>query len=294
MLKGAVIGFGRMGITHYALLNTHPEVRFAAVCDASETMVGILKRYMPVPLFSDYHKMLKEVEIDFVIVATATDSHAEIAKEAMNRGIHVFVEKPLSLAVAQSNDLVHLAQEKKVVNQVGYFLRFNEVFRSVKKILSDGLIGDIVQYKNEMYGRTVLKAFKGGWRNKKEMGGGCTLDFGSHCLDCSNYLFGPVKAVSGSVLKSIYSVGVEDAVFSTIEHETGISGNIMVNWSDESYRRPYNHIEIWGTKGRIVADRQEYRLYMREAREQRFLCERMEHSLFTAVGCGGAFRNTRL
>ncbi len=268
MLKGAVIGFGRMGVTHYALLNTHPEVEFSAVCDLSTSMNEILKRYMSVPLFSDYHKMLTEVELDFVIIATATVSHAEIAKAAMDKGLHVFIEKPLSLTASQSEELVRLAQEKNIVNQVGYFLRFNEALGAVKRFIAEGMIGDVVHYKNEMYGRTVLKSLKSSWRNKKEMGGGCMLDFGSHCIDSSNYLFGPVESVSGSLLKSIYSTAVEDTVFSTLEHENGVSGNIMVNWSDESYRRPYNRIEIFGTKGRIVADRQEYRLYLREARSK--------------------------
>ena len=55
-----------------------------------------------------------------------------------------------------------------------------------------------------------------------------------------------------------------EGVYATLEHQNDLSGNIMVNWSDESYRKPYNRIEISGTKGKIIADRQEYRLYLRE------------------------------
>ncbi|GAH61937.1 unnamed protein product, partial [marine sediment metagenome] len=78
MLKGGVIGFGRMGVTHYSILNTHPDVQFVAVCDSSKFILKNLKRYTSLKLFTDYRKMLDEVEIDFVIVATPTIYHTEI------------------------------------------------------------------------------------------------------------------------------------------------------------------------------------------------------------------------
>jgi len=265
MLKGGVIGFGRMGVTHYSILNMHPEVQFVAVSESSKFVLKNLKRYTSLKLFTDYREALDETDMDFIIVATPTVSHTEIAKAAILRDIHIFVEKPFSLYPKQGSDLVRMLKGKQLVNQVGYFLRFNKVFQAVKKIISDGLIGKVVHYKNEMYGRTILKASKSSWRSKKEMGGGCMLDFASHSVDLADYLFGAVERVSGSILKNVYSVNIEDAVCTTLEHKNGTSGNIMVNWSDESYRRPYNRIEVFGTKGKIIADRQEYRLYLRES-----------------------------
>lgn len=262
MLKGGIIGFGRMGITHYSILNTHPDVQFVAVCDSSKFILRNLKRYTSLKLFNDYWKMLDEIEMDFVIVATPTASHAQIVKAAITKGLHMFVEKPFTLTAKEGSKLIAEMKGKNIVNQVGYFLRFNEVFRTVRDLVANDAIGQIVHYKNEMYGRTVLKPSKSSWRSKKQMGGGCMLDFASHCIDFADYMFGEVKKVSGSILKSIYSVNVEDAVYSTLQHNNGISGNLMVCWSDESYRRPYNRIEILGTKGKIIADRQEYRLYL--------------------------------
>jgi len=265
MLKGGVIGFGRMGVTHYAILNTHPDVQFVAVCDSSKLIVKNLKRYTSLKLFTDYQKMLDEIQMDFIIVATPTAFHTRIVKAAIEKGLHMFVEKPFSLTAHDGQDLVAILDGRNLVNQVGYFLRFNKIFQAVKNFITEGLIGEVVHYKNEMYGRTVLRASKSSWRGKKQMGGGCMLDFASHCVDLADYLFGPTQQVSGSILKNIYSLNVEDAVYTTLKHHSGISGSIMANWSDESYRRPFNRIEIFGTKGKIVADRQEYRLYLREA-----------------------------
>jgi len=111
----------------------------------------------------------------------------------------------------------------------------------------------------------VLKTGKSSWRSDKKQGGGCMMDFASHMLDLADYLFGPVRAVPGALLRSVYSEGVEDAVYANVEHESGVTGTVMSNWSDESYRRPYNRVEVLGKRGKIVADRQEFRLFLRDA-----------------------------
>ncbi|AQT69457.1 Inositol 2-dehydrogenase [Anaerohalosphaera lusitana] len=263
MLNGGVIGFGRMGITHYAILNTHPAVNITCVCESSNFVRKQLKRYADVNLYGSYKKMLSKEDLHFVIVATPTAYHADIVSDALDSNTAVFVEKPLALRRDESSSLTDKAASKNAVNQVGYFLRFNEVFKTVKDIVDHGYIGDVIHYKNEMYGRTVLKSSKS-WRSKGELGGGCILDFASHCIDLAQFMFGPVSRVGGSMLKTIYSEKVEDAVYTMLEHENGLSGNVMVTWSDESYRKPFNRIEILGSQGKIIADRQEYRLYLRK------------------------------
>ncbi len=267
MLKGGIIGFGRMGVTHFALLNNHPEVQFTAICDSSSFVLKNLQRFSSARIFTDARQMLEEADLDFVIIATPTAAHAEAIETSIKRGLHVFVEKPFSLTVASGKQLVEQAGTTSLVNQVGYFLRFNEMFELVKQHLDAGRIGALVHYRNEMFGRTVLRPSKLSWRSKKSEGGGCLLDFASHCIDLSNYLFGPPCGVRGSLLKSVFSTSVEDAAYATLLYDNGLSGHLMVNWSDETFRRPYNRIEILGTNGKIVADRQECRLFLREADE---------------------------
>ena len=265
MLKGGLVGFGRMGITHFSLLNTHPEVAFKAVCDPSRFVTNNLATFAKsVEIFTDYKRMLEDVELDFLIIATPTASHAEVIEAALEKGLHVFVEKPFVLDTSVGTRLAETAETAGVVNQVGYFLRFNEVFNAVRQILAENLIGQPLHFKNEMYGRTVLAPTKKGWRSKKALGGGCMLDFASHAIDLADFFFGPPGNVTGSVLKRVYSKKVEDAVYTTLTYDNDLTGHLLVNWSDASYRRPYNRIEIIGTTGRIIADRQEYRLYLRE------------------------------
>jgi scyllo-inositol 2-dehydrogenase (NADP+) len=267
-LRGAVIGFGRMGITHYAILNTHPDAEMVAVCDSSDLMLKNLKRFTRVQVYSDLSEMLDGAKPDFLIISTPTASHGEIANVAVQRGVHVFMEKPFTLTLEEGRQLVQAAGRKQVVNQIGYFLRFCPVFNAVRDLISKRAIGELKSYRNEMQGRTVLKPSRTSWRAAKKMGGGCMLEFGSHCLDLADYLFGPVNHVWGSELQNIYSTEVEDAFVATLRHGSGVSGVVSVNWSDESYRRPYNRLEIFGTMGKIVADRHELRVYLRESNSE--------------------------
>ena len=265
MFNAGFIGFGRMGITHFAILNTHPSVEIAAVCDQSNTMMKILHRYADVKTYSDYREMINESKLDFVIISTPTDSHTEIIKYAIDNDLHTFSEKPFALTVADGREsLLHL-EGKALVNQVGYVNRFNEVFMEVKKLLDTGVIGEVKNFSSEMYGATVLKDSKASWRGKKKAGGGCMYEFASHCIDLVVYLLGKPDRVVGSIMQSIYSSDVEDLVSSNFIYNNGCSGTVMVNWSDETYRKPTNIVTIFGTKGKIVADKHAYKVFLKEA-----------------------------
>jgi predicted dehydrogenase len=88
-------------------------------------------------------------------------------------------------------------------------------------------------------------------------------EFASHCIDLVTYLIGVPDRISGSVLQQIYSTQAEDLVSSTFSYHQGFNGCIMVNWSDESVRRPTNIITIFGTLGKIIADKHAYKIYLR-------------------------------
>ena len=265
MLRGAVIGIGRMGLTHFSILNNHPDVQFVAVCDSSLFTLKNIGKYTGIETFKDYRKMIDESKLDFVIVATPTGVHAEIVKYAIQSNLHIFVEKPFALNVRQGKELVEMLKGKRIVNQVGYVIRFNDVFLQIKKLLDAGVLGDLLTFKMEMYGPTLLKDAKCGWRSNKMKGGGCLHDFAAHSIDLVNYLIGVPAEIVGSVLQRIHSVSVEDAICSTFLYEDNLRGNLLVNWSDPSYRKPAYRMEIFGRKGKIVADVHAYKVFFRNS-----------------------------
>ena len=105
------------------------------------------------------------------------------------------------------------------------------------------------------------------WRSKKSEGGGCLHDYASHVVDLMNFVVGVPEQVLSAQLQSIYSEGVEDAVYATFRYGNGASGYLETNWSDETHRKMSTTIQIFGTKGKIVSDRQECRVYLRQGAE---------------------------
>jgi predicted dehydrogenase len=264
VIKIAVVGLGKMGLSHLAIVNTHPAVELAAVCDSSKYVLGVLEKYTGVATFSDYERMLREVELDAVLIATPSRMHASMVRAALERGLHVFCEKPFTLSVRDGEELVALAQERGVVTQVGYHNRFVGAFREVKRLLDAGAIGRVTHMVGEAYGPVVLKAKGGTWRSRPEEGGGSLYDYAAHPIDLLNWYLGEPVGVGGSVLNSVFSREIDDEVFGTLFYADDRTARISVNWSDESQRKMATRITAWGTAGRIYADRQECQVYLRD------------------------------
>ena len=93
-------------------------------------------------------------------------------------------------------------------------------------------------------------------------------EFASHCIDLVVYLLEQPDKVVGSIMQSIYSSDVEDLVSSTFIYNKGYTGSIMVNWSDATYRKPTNIVKILGTKGKIVADKHAYKIFIKKADQE--------------------------
>ncbi len=263
MIKAGLIGLGKMGISHFSIFNAHPEIDLVAVCDSSGFVLGFIDKHIDVQCFSDYRKMIDKSDLDCVIVATPTSFHADIIRYAMERDIHVFVEKPFCLKLEDSHEMVKLAEDRKLVNQVGFHNRFIAAFREARRLIHAGAIGNVYHFTGEAYGPVVLKPKGSTWRTKVSEGGGCLYDYVSHVIDLVNYFFDKPDRVSGTVLKKIYSKDVEDAVYSTLLYDNGMTGQLSVNWSDETYRKMTTRITAMGDAGKIVVDRQECRIYIR-------------------------------
>lgn len=268
MLKAGVIGLGKMGISHCSIFNAHPDVNLSAVCDSSSLVLEAFKKYTNMVTYSDYKKMLDEHEVDFVVIATPTRLHNEMVQYALERGINVFCEKPFCLNVSEGAELVKTAQRNRLANQVGYHNRFLGTFREVKRLLESGVIGKPYHFLGEAYGPVVVKQKGDTWRAQRSEGGGCLYDYSSHVLNLIEFLIGTTVAVVGTSFKKIYSKDVDDAVYSTLTLDNGVSGSLSVNWSDASYRKMSTSITIIGLGGKIIADAQEVKIYLNHENEK--------------------------
>ena len=263
MKKIALIGVGKMGMSHLAIANQTPGIEVVAVCDTSKILLRFIDKNMSFKTYTDYKKMIEEIDLDGIMVLVPNAFHFDIAKYCIEKEINLFVEKPFTLTYKDSKTLVDLAQAHNIKGQVGYVNRFNPIFEKVKKLLDNNVIGDISNYINRMTGGVILKENKG-WRNDYSKGGGCLFDYGPHCFDLSTYFFGTDVKVESSVLKKVFSTSVDDVVYSTLIHSDKIVGVNYINWSDSSVRKATNSIEIMGNKGKITASKYEISIFLTE------------------------------
>lgn len=268
MLKGSIVGLGKMGLSHAAILGAMPDVEMVGLCDSSSLVLDAFRKLSSLPVFDDFDKMLKQTSPDFLVVATPTKYHFEMVKKALDKGIHVFCEKPFSLDPAQGEELRVLAEAKGLVNQVGYHNHFIGTFRELKKMVAAHAIGEIAYFQGEAYGPVVLKPKGDSWRSKPSDGGGCLFDYASHVLNLVQGVLGNTREVLSSVLKPIHSKSVDDAVYAMLRLETGLAGTILVNWSDDTHRKMTTSVTLAGTEGKIYCDATELRVFVRNARPE--------------------------
>lgn len=264
MIRVAVVGLGKMGLSHLAMIRVHPDVELVGVCDSSGYVLSILAKYTGVRTYSDYDAMLRECSPDAVIIATPSRTHAPMVRAALERGVHVFCEKPFTLDVADSESLASLARDRGLVTQVGYHNRFVGAFAEVKRLLDEGAIGTVTHALGEAYGPVVLKAKGGTWRSRRSEGGGCLHDYAAHPIDLLTWYLGEPTGVGGTVMNSVFSREIDDEVYSTLYFQEGISAQVSTNWTDESHRKMTTQMTLWGTTGRIYADRQECQVFLRD------------------------------
>lgn len=265
MLKAGIIGLGKMGISHAAIVGPHKDVDLVAVCDTSSLVLEGFRKFTGVRVYDDYRKMIDSEQLDFVIIATPTKFHYPMVKYALEKGIHTFCEKPFSLTISEGEELVSLADRNNLVNQVGYHNHFIGTFRELKRLIGKGILGELVHFTGEAYGPVVTKPKGGTWRSDPGEGGGCLFDYASHVINLIQEIISrPVRA-EGAQLKKIYSRDVEDAVYSVLRLENGVSGILSVNWSDETYRKMSTSITVIGKKGKIICDATELKIYLRES-----------------------------
>lgn len=204
--------------------------------------------------YSDADDLINDPEVNAIYVATPPASHAMYAIKAMKAGKPVYVEKPMAATYEQCQEMNAVSKVTGVPLFVAYYRRTLPGFRKVKTLLEDGTIGRPLLV-NIMLVRPATPAESDEnspiWRVQPDVaGGGIFYDLASHQLDFLDFIFGPVKKVSGIARNFGNLYKAEDTVVAQMEFENGVLGSGTWSFvSDNSSKRDV--IEIIGTKGRI-------------------------------------------
>lgn len=269
MIKTVIIGLGKMGMSHCAILGAHPEVDLTAICDPDGLLQNAFKKLTKFHVYDNYKKMIEMESPDALFVATPTRFHAEMVLYALEQGIHVFCEKPFSLTVEEGRKMVATAKAGGCVNQVGYHNRFIGTFNEMKRLFAAEIIGKPFHFIGEAYGPVVLKPKGGTWRADKKLGGGCLMDYASHVLNLINYITDSnLVEARGTFMPQIYSKEVDDAIYATLKTESGLQGQLSVCWSDDTHRKMTTSLKIEGDGGKLEADATTLKIYLKEGNEK--------------------------
>lgn len=241
MIRAAVIGVGSIGRHHARIYNELEGVELAGVVDLDETRrLAVAHRYK-VPAYPDLVSLLEREKVDVLSIAVPTQAHFDTADYAIQRGIHVLVEKPFTSTVEQARKLIQLAEKNGVVLTVGHVERFNPAINALRQHLMKGELGHIFQ----LYARR-LSPFPPYIHDV-----GVVMDLATHELDMMNYLgCGPVNHLLAETEKNV-NTQFEDMLMGILSFQNGISGVLDINWLTPTKVR---ELRITGERGMFVVD----------------------------------------
>lgn len=235
-VRTCLFGLGHMGKNHLRVLQDDPRYDLLAVIDpVTESLPETAK---PVPL----HKQIPEtLDFDLAVVAAPTELHFSLVTELLNRGVHVFVEKPAAGNENEARELVALAKAKGKKLAVGNIERCNPVVGALRRVIQSGIIGKPVHVNG-------LRA--GGFPRNVKPGNNVILDLGVHELDVFRNLLGPLKVVHG-VGHATRNKDIFDTAEVVIHSESGVTGTVHINWLTPQRMRS---IRVTGTEGICLVD----------------------------------------
>ncbi len=231
-VKVAIIGLGGIAqIAHLPILSKMDNVIITAVCDVDKSKAkSIAQKYGVKNYYSSIDTMLGECEADAACVASPTSHHKEHAVKALEKGLHVLVEKPLARTHIEASDIVEASKKFKRKLMVGMNSRFRPDMMMQESFISANELGDIFYIKA---GFLKKRSTTENWSvRKSESGGGVFMDLGIVVLDIALWLLKFPKIKSVSAVNYYQSVKeVEDSTFLMLRFENGATVNIEASWT---------------------------------------------------------------
>ena len=249
MLKCGVIGAGIISKRHLDALIKHPNTAVAAIADLDREKAVRAARNCGAAAYTDYKEMLEQERLDMVIINLPHALHEESSLLCAKKGIHVLLEKPMSISAASCQRITQAFEDAGLVLQIGHVQRYFPENQKAKELLLSGRYGKLVMIEDVRTSLYFTPA-RPAWFLKKELsGGGIMMNLGAHSLDKIMYL-------TDSHIKQIYGYcgcespgrGVEGRAQALLETESGVSASItLCGYNDV----PFDETTLYCTGGVI-------------------------------------------
>ena len=232
-MKYALIGCGRIATNHMkAAVNNDLDI--LAVCDIlPEAMENLLAKHelqdSDIKRYTDYKVMLEECDPDFVSIATESGPHAEIALYCINKGIHVIIEKPMAMNMADADEIIRRSKEKNVKVCACHQNRFNVAVQKTRKALESGRFGKLSHGSIHVrWNRNHNYYDQAKWRGTWAQDGGCLMNQCIHGIDLLRWMFGnEVDEVYGTTRQQFHDyLEAEDVGMAVVKFKNGAVATI--------------------------------------------------------------------
>jgi predicted dehydrogenase len=248
-----IVGVGGMGSSHAGYIRKGEISRCAltAVCDIDPER---LTPFKDLKTFTDSRKLIRSGEVDAVLIATPHYFHTTIGIDALDNGLHILTEKPISVHKADCERLIaaHKRNPKQVFGAM-FQLRTVPVYKRIKKLIADGELGQIqrTSWIVSAWYRTEAYYASGGWRATwKGEGGGVLLNQCPHNLDLFQWMVGmPCRLRGFCHFGKYHDIEVEDDVTAYFEYPNGATGMFVATTGEAPGT---DRLEIAGDRGKLV------------------------------------------
>ncbi|MBP9223485.1 MAG: Gfo/Idh/MocA family oxidoreductase, partial [Verrucomicrobiales bacterium] len=241
-MKLLIIGTGSIGERHLRCFQQLGRCQAIAICESHDARrADVATRYgVPSSLaFSDLESALASGPFDAAVIATPAPTHIPMATRLAQLGIHLLIEKPLSLATDGIEDLIEIIHEKSLTVAVGYVHRAHPAVAAMKEALDSGKFGRILQIRTAsgQAFATLRPAYREVYFAKPELGGGAINDMITHFYNVGDWLAGPIRKVMTDADHQILEgVTVEDTVHTLVRQ--GSNGEVMGSYALNLYQHP--------------------------------------------------------
>jgi len=241
MVTVAVVGAGGWGknlVRNFAGL---PNSRLKTICDLNEQLLAKQQAAWPdVGTTTSFADVLADAEIDAVVVATTASTHFDLARQALEAGKHVYVEKPMTLAVEDAEALVAAADTAGLTLMVGHLLEYHPCVLKLKELIDAGELGRLYYAYMHRLNLGVVRKDENAW-----------WSLAPHDVSVALFLLGAEPATVTSQGQAYLRQGVEDVVFTQLKFADGRMVNIHVSWLDPHKMRK---ITLVGTDRMVTFD----------------------------------------
>ncbi len=250
-IQVGLLAYGAIGSEHNMAVQNTSGLILAAVCDTKPERIVAAREVAPDFVgFSDANEMLDSGLLDLVVISTPPNSHFHWAKQSLERGIHVVLEKPMALTTDECDQLIQLSLDKNLLLVVYQNRRFDSDFVTMRSQILSGAIGEVYQFDTFVGGYSRPCDY---WHSDSVVSGGAIFDWGSHFIDqILNIINDDVAHVSGQNHKRVWTHATNaDHAQVTITFTTGKQAT-FVHSDLAAARKPKFY--VLGTLGAIVAN----------------------------------------